>query len=172
MSGGSLTGLNWADYGILVILLMSIGMSFARGFVKESISLITWIAAIWVGLKFSPMLAEILKTSITTPSIRLIASFLALFLTVLILGGLINFIISHIVHKTGLSGTNRLIGMVFGLARGVLVVGLIILLANHTAFPQDPWWQASALIPKFEPVANTISKLLPDKLHQVSQLLL
>lgn len=172
MSTAALSSLNWADFCIIGIILLSTAMSFARGFVKESISLLTWITAIWVGLKFSPMLAELMKNAVETPSVRLIASFLALFIAVLVIGGLLNFIISHIVHKTGLSGTNRLIGMVFGLARGILIVGLVILLANHTAFPKDPWWQHSALIPKFEPVANTISKFLPDKLHQVSQLLL
>lgn len=172
MSTASLSILNWADFCIIGILILSTIMSFARGFVKESISLLTWVTAIWIGLKFSPMLADLMKNQVDTPSVRLIASFLILFIAVLLIGGLLNYIISHIVHKTGLTGTNRLIGMVFGLARGILVVGLIVLLANHTAFPKDPWWQNSALIPKFEPVANTISKFLPDKLHQVSHLLL
>lgn len=159
---------NWADYFILSVIVLSTVISVARGFVKEAMSLFTWAVAILIGMKFSPQLADLnfMNELIKTPSLRHIVAFLTLFFAVIILGGMINFLISTVVQKTGLGGFNRLVGMVFGFARGVLLVGVLILLAKHTAIPQDPWWSKTTLIPTFEPVANTIDRLMPANLQQ------
>lgn len=172
MNKAYFASLNWADYFIIAVLVLSTLLSLIRGFVREAISLVTWVLAIWVGLKFSPMLAAVMQDMIQTPSVRVVVSFLLLFISVLLIGGLINFLISQLVTKTGLSSTNRLAGSIFGFARGVLTVGLLVLLARHTALPNDPWWKEAKLLAKFEPVADKISVMLPDKVHKMSHLLL
>lgn len=168
-SGFSIQQLNWADIGIISILLLSSLISLMRGFVREAISLATWIVAAWVAICFAPLLADYLTKYIATPSIRTVAAFAALFIIVLILGGMINLLFSQLVDKTGLNGTDRLLGFVFGIARGILLVGVIILLGNISALNQDPWWTSSQLIPFFQGLAQWLQSFVPTQIHNLSQ---
>jgi membrane protein required for colicin V production len=93
-------------------------------------------------------------------------AFAALMLVSLVVGGLVNFLVIQLVERTGLSGTDRLIGMVFGLARGVLVIAVLVLVAGLTPFPGDPWWQESRLIPYFEELALWLGELLPEDIAE------
>ena len=69
-----------------------------------------------------------------------------------------------IVDKTGMTGTDRVLGMVFGAARGVVITALLVLAAGMTPLPQDPWWRQSALVPQFERLAVTIRETLPPEI--------
>lgn len=153
--------MNWVDYFILGLIGLSLLVSLWRGFVKEALSLVTWIAAFLVALNFSDLLAERLTPWIELPSMRAAAAIAGLFVIVLIVGGLINFLIGELVKKTGLGGTDRVLGTVFGAARGVIIVGVLVMLAGLTALPQDPWWQDSALLPHFERLALWLADFLP-----------
>ncbi|WJW74510.1 CvpA family protein [Thiohalobacter sp. IOR34] len=153
--------MNWADYSIIAIIAISAVLSLMRGFVKESLSLLAWVAAFWVALGFSGQLAGVLTDWISVPSVRAIVAFGVLFVAVLLLGGLINFLIGQLVEKTGLSGTDRLLGTVFGVVRGVLIVAILVLLAGMTVVPQDPWWRDSQLLPHFEALALWLRDFLP-----------
>ena len=95
------------------------------------------------------------------PSARLAIAFLVIFLAVLLVGMVVNSLVSKMVKKTGLSGTDRVVGMLFGFARGVFVVGLLVLSAGLTALPQDPWWTQSRLLPYFTPIAAEVRQYLP-----------
>jgi membrane protein required for colicin V production len=149
------------DWILLSIVLVSTLIALVRGFVKETISLITWIAAFWIALAFSQAAATLVPEAVDIPSARNAIAFVGLFVTVLVLGGIINWSISRLVESTGLSGTDRSLGMVFGLLRGVLIVAGLILLAGFTALPQEQWWEASTLIPYFQTVAGWILAVLP-----------
>lgn len=161
-------GLTWADYAIIAILGVSVIISLIRGFVREALSLGSWIAAFFVAFKFYEKLAVVLSPYISTPSLRVISSFVVLLIITLVLGGLLNFLISRIVTSTGLSGTDKSLGMIFGFARGILLIGLVILLLSSTAFSQDEWWKKSLLIPQFQPMAVWLKGFLPDKMNQLS----
>ncbi len=142
--------MNWADWAILGILLVSSLISIKRGFVKEALSLATWVVAFIIAMLFGERLAVLLTDLIPTPSIREMTAFVILFATTLIVGAMVNYLISELVRMTGLSGTDRLFGMLFGLARGLVVVmALLILLPSILPMEQDEWWQESALIPHF-----------------------
>ena len=154
--------MSWVDYVIIGIVALSALISLVRGFVREAFSLAVWLLAFWVSWSFFRELAPRLEPWIETPSVRLGAAFAALLITALILGGLINFLVVQLVQRTGLSGTDRLIGMIFGTARGVLVVAVLVLLAGLTPIPEDPWWQGSQLIPYFEELALWLGEFLPD----------
>jgi membrane protein required for colicin V production len=80
---------------------------------------------------------------------------------VLLLGGILNRFMGMLVNSTGLTGTDRLIGVFFGAARGGVVVATLILLAGLTAFPRDPWWHDSQLIPYFQDLALWLKGFLP-----------
>ena len=142
--------MNWADWTIVGILSVSCLISIKRGFVKEALSLVVWIAAFIIAMVFSDRLALLLTDLISTPSVRNIAAFAILFAATLIVGAMVNYLIGELVRMTGLSGTDRLFGMVFGLARGALVVlAIVILLPSMVPVDEDNWWQQSRLIPRF-----------------------
>lgn len=142
--------MNWADWAILGVLLVSSLISIKRGFVKEALSLATWVLAFIVALFFGDRLAVLLTDLIDTPSLREMVAFVILFATTLIVGAMVNYLISELVRMTGLSGTDRLFGMLFGLARGLVVVmALLILLPSMMPVVEDPWWHESVLISRF-----------------------
>lgn len=139
--------MNWADWTIVGIVSVSALISIKRGFVKEALSLLVWIAAFVIALLFGHRLSLLLTDLISTPSLREIAAFALLFAATLIVGAMVNYLVGELVRMTGLSGTDRLFGMVFGLARGVLVVlAIVILLPSVVPVDSDPWWQESLLI--------------------------
>lgn len=156
--------MNWVDYLIIAIIVISSIIGIVRGFVKEVLSLVSWAIAIWVAMTFYLQTSEMLTEYIATPSIRTFAAFLGLFLVTLIVGAIINHLISKLVEKTGLSGTDRMLGIIFGLLRGGAIIIILILLARTTPMPSDPWWQASASLGYFEPYAEMAHGYLPDNI--------
>ncbi|MCB1668535.1 MAG: CvpA family protein [Porticoccaceae bacterium] len=142
--------MNWADWAILSVLGLSALISVIRGFVKEAVSLLIWVAAAVVASVFYERLAVWLVDLIDPASLRLLVSWVGLFVAVLIVGGLVNFLLGHLVKATGLSGTDRLLGLLFGVARGLIIVmAVLILLPGILPVQQDDWWQQSVLIPEF-----------------------
>lgn len=150
----------WIDFVILGIIGLSALISLIRGFVSEAFSLLAWVLAAWVAWSFFRDLALHLDW-FTVPSVQLGASFLILFIATLMLGALVNFLVGQLVDKTGLSGTDRMIGVLFGAARGALLVAVLVLLAGLTPFPNDPWWKESHLIVYFQDLALWLKSLLP-----------
>lgn len=142
--------MNWADWAIFIIIVLSALISLQRGFVKEALSLVVWFAAIIVSMLFHQNLQVLLADYIQTSSLQQIAAFGILFFITLIVGSMVNHLVAAIVKATGLSGTDRLLGTLFGLLRGAMVV-LVILILMPAIVPidQDDWYQQSVLIPKF-----------------------
>jgi membrane protein required for colicin V production len=153
--------MNWLDYTIIGIIAVSALISVTRGFVREVLSLVAWIAAFWVALTFSHQVAVYAEPYIHTESFRQAAAFVALFLATLIVVALINYLIVQLIEKTGVSGTDIMLGMVFGVARGVVIVALLVLLAGLTDFPKEAWWKESVLIGQFVKMAVWIQDFLP-----------
>lgn len=151
----------WVDYAILAIIVLSAVISVVRGFIREALSLAGWIVAIWVALGFSDELAPYFTEYISVPSVRLVAAFAILFIATLILAALVNYLAGQLVDKTGLSGTDRMLGVVFGVARGVAIVAILVLLAGTTNVPRDPWWSQSMFMHHFQDLAIWIRDLLP-----------
>ena len=151
----------WIDYAIIGLIGISAMIGLFRGFVREALSLTTWALAFWVGLSFSRDFSIYLKPVIDLPSARMAASFVILFLLTLILGGLIVYLLAQLVDKTGLTGSDRLAGLLFGIGRGIVVVAVIVLLAGLTPLPADPWWKDSQLIAPFQSVALWLRDQLP-----------
>ncbi|MFT7561212.1 MAG: membrane protein required for colicin V production [Flavobacteriales bacterium] len=146
--------MNWADLIILAILVVSSLISLKRGFIKEALSLVNWFLAFFVAMTFRDVLSSLLDVYIATPSLRDMVAFAGLFAATLIVGAMVNNLLVEIVRITGLGGTDRTFGMIFGLLRGFLIVMAVLILAPPLlGIDQDLWWQQSLLIPellKFE----------------------
>ena len=154
--------MEYADYVVLAIIAISILVGAIRGFVTEAFSLAVWAAAFLVAFQFSGVLAMQLENHIELPSARTSLAFASLFILVLLVGGLVTFLVGKLVEKTGLDGTDRLLGGVFGVVRGLAIVLAVILVAWLTPVPQDPWWQQSKTIQSLMPLAEWSAQFLPD----------
>lgn len=153
------------DSVILGILLISTAISFLRGFMREVLSLVAWIAAVWIAVVFTPQMSVLLSGQIANESIRLLAAFVALFIATLIVGSLINYFIGQLVKKTGFSGTDRMIGLIFGLARGGVIVAVLVMMVSLTQVPEEPWWKESILVQHFHPLVAWLGSNFPAEIY-------
>ncbi len=152
----------WIDYAILAVIAISTLISLMRGFVKEAVSLIVWFSAFFIASTFYVNLANLL-TSISDHFLRNAAAISILFISTLILGALVNYMISQLVSKTGLSGTDRVLGLAFGALRGVLVVSAILFFMDaFSGVAATSWWQASRLVPEFTLVVEWFFEYLKN----------
>lgn len=137
------------DYIIIAIIVFSILISLMRGFVREVLSLASWIIAFFVASRFYPYLATYF-TQIESPYLRNGSAIALLFIATLILGAMVNYVLGQLVDKTGLTGTDRVLGACFGLLRGILIVAaLLFFMDTFTQFSQTDYWKESKLIPHF-----------------------
>jgi membrane protein required for colicin V production len=154
----------WVDYAISGLVLISAVIGLLRGFVKEAFALATWMIAVGVGWQYTRDFAVLLQKVISYPSARIATAFGILFFMTLILGGLISFILNHLIEKTGLTGTDRLLGLLFGVLRGAVLVSIMVMLAGVSPLPEDPWWKQSLLIPPFQSLAVWLKDHIPSDL--------
>ena len=134
------------DTLILAVIAISSAFGVWRGFIKEILSLLSWIAALLVSRVYSESLAGILESLIDNPSVRYITAFSVLFVLIIMLGTALNHFMSKLLVVTGLKTLDRLLGAVFGVARGMVIV-LVVLFILNVFVSGSEWWQQSTLIP-------------------------
>ena len=149
------------DYLVLFVLIVSVVISTLRGLVKEILSLLGWIVAFVVANAYGAQLAPLLPEAIPGATARLMVAFIALFLGVRILMGLLSMAIGAVVAATGLSLADRGLGGLFGLARGVVIVLAAVILCGMTAIPQQDFWRNALFSPIAETGARTVKPFLP-----------
>jgi membrane protein required for colicin V production len=154
------------DYIVLFILISSVIISTMRGLVKEILSLVGWVAAFVVANAFGAKLAPMLPSVIPGESLRLIVAFIALFLGVRVLMGLLALAIGALIEATGLSLADRGLGGLFGLGRGIVIVLAGVILCGMTSIPQQEFWKNALLSPMAETGARTVKPFLPAAFAQ------
>lgn len=153
------------DVIILVVICMSALFSLMRGFVKEAISLSTWIIGVWVSATFASRMAEILPIGVESEAVKQAIGFAVLFLLTLMVGALVNYMVGQIVKKTGLSGADRLVGVGFGFVRGIFIILAFVFVAGMTPLPELEWWQTSYLLERFEGMAVMLQDYMPGNVN-------
>jgi membrane protein required for colicin V production len=151
----------WVDYAIIAAIGFSALAGMIRGLIREVLSLLSWGLAIWVGLRFAREFSVWMNPLVPLPSARQAVAFGILFLATLITTGFIGVVLGKLVQTSGLSAVDQLAGLAFGIARGMLIVSALVLVAALTPLPEDPWWQQSKLIPPFQSLALWLRAQVP-----------
>ena len=138
--------MNEVDTAIIVVTVLSSLFGLWRGLVKEVLSLLTWVAALVVARVYSEPLAGLMLNLIESSSLRYVTAFALIFILIMMLGTLINHFLSRVLTITGLKLLDRLLGTVFGLARGVIIV-LVVMFITRVFVSETEQWQQSLLIP-------------------------
>jgi membrane protein required for colicin V production len=154
------------DYAVLVIVGLSVLLSVMRGFVREILALASWIIAFFVAKAYVMELAPLLPEAIPNDSLRYLAAFVIVFLATLLICSLLAIALSQIFKHVGLSSLDRVLGAFFGLARGLLVVVILVLLAGLTSLPQDPRWRNAMFSAPLEAVVYSLLPWFPGDVVQ------
>ncbi|MGQ9658791.1 MAG: CvpA family protein [Thermochromatium sp.] len=156
--------MNWVDFIILGTIALSALIGVARGLIRELVSLGTWIAALVIAWFFHQELADLLSEQIAQPLVRKGVAFIALVLLVLLAGAILGAALTALIDTLGLTLFDRLLGMIFGGARGVVLVAMAVYLAALTPAPSEPAWGESRLIAEFEAIGQWLIGLMPPEL--------
>lgn len=154
------------DYAVLTIVGLSVLLSVIRGLVREVLALLAWVIAFVAANLLAGELAVLLPPEVPSDELRLLAGFAGVFLAVLLLMSLLAIFASKLVKSAGLGVEDRVLGGVFGLARGGLVVIILVLAAGLTSLPRQPVWRDALMSGPLEAFAGQIKSWLPVALSQ------
>lgn len=158
---------NYLDIGIAVIILITALIGFMRGFIWMAIFLATWAAAILLAIQYKDTLASALPLKLGSEVAQTGLAALLIFVGVLIVGAIINYLFSRAVTAIGLGTFDRILGTGLGIALGALAVALAVMLVALTEFPKQTVWQESRFIPKFQEGAEWLKSLIPDDMNKL-----
>ncbi|MFM9836576.1 MAG: CvpA family protein [Methylophilaceae bacterium] len=150
------------DYIALLIIGISIVMSMMRGAVREVLAIAGWIAALYVARTYASQLVPLLPPDIPTEPLKVLAAFIILMLGVLLVASLLSIALSSIIKKIGLNWLNRGVGGLFGLARGLLIVCVLVFLAGLTSLPKDDRWTNAMFSAPLEVLVKSMLPWLPQ----------
>lgn len=164
MRGAQIVVMNGLDYVMLGVIAVSAVVGLLRGFARETVSLLVWVTAFWLAMNFSDALADHLSGFIHNPSIRLATAFVALFMSILIVGVVANYFLAKLLKKAGVRTSDRVLGVLFGMVRGLLVVALVVVLVGLTPLVESPSWRDSLIVGYLQPLVGHF-KFLPGDLQ-------
>ena len=148
-----------ADHLFAIILLISGAVGFFRGFIRESIALASWLIGLWLAWHFAYIVNPWLGGALAEPGVREWTGRAIVLLLVLLFGALVGSIVSHYARRAiGVAAMDRLLGAAFGLARGVIVIGLLVLAGRAANLDLEPWWERTHSMPAAETVASWLER--------------
>jgi membrane protein required for colicin V production len=157
--------MTWFDFGVLIVLVVSVAVSLFRGLAREMISLGVWVGGFILATSFGGHVAGYLPRSLS-PLLAALLGFLLVFGIVLLAGWLAGLALSSAVRASGLAPADRALGSVFGLVRGLIIVLVVVLLAGLTPLPREIFWREAALSGPFETAALALRPYMPAGLSQ------
>lgn len=158
--------MTWFDYTVIGIIVLSASLGWWRGLVYEVLSLLGWVVAAIVARLFAAQAAPYMPAALGAEAIRIAAAFAVLFIGTLIIGGIVAWLLSKLVKWVGLGWMDGLLGGLFGVLRGVLVVLALVLLAGLSGLPKEPSWSNAALSKPLVSIALMVKGWLPESVAQ------
>lgn len=152
------------DYVVIGIVAVSLLMGLWRGVVGELIALAAWVMAFLAAVEFGGYVAQKLFRSIADPGLQAVAGFAAVFFGILVLMALVRMAAGGLIRVLGLSVSDRLLGLIFGFGRGVLIAMALVAAGGMTSAPAQPWWREATLAPPLETAVLVARPWLPPDL--------
>jgi membrane protein required for colicin V production len=152
--------MNIADYVVLAVVVLSAIVGAIRGFVREAVALCAWIIALFVAWHFSDLIEPHLGGLLAASDVRPWAARVIIVALILILGAGLGAILGHYARISIFSGMDRFLGLVFGAARGVVLIGVFVILGQLLKLDGELWWRHSMLLPYGNSVASGIRMLV------------
>jgi membrane protein required for colicin V production len=162
--------MNWTDYAIIALLIASCVVGLVRGLLREVISLITWVAALWLAWEFADVLAPHLGGALSEAAVRPWAARTIIFVLVLLVGAGVGAIVAHFVRLSIFNSLDRLLGLVFGLLRGAVVLGVLAMLCHAVRLNEETWYRGSTLVPYAEQAGNVLRGLVGERKIRASSM--
>jgi len=153
------------DYAVLAVMGLSLLWALLRGFVRELVSMIGWVAAFVLSIMFTQALAVMLPESLG-PLLSSLLAFVAIFIGVWVISGLVGLVLSKLVRAVGLGWGDRFLGGLLGLVRGAVIVLLAVMLGGLTPLPHEAFWRNAMFAAPLETAVVALKPLLPDELAQ------
>lgn len=152
------------DYAVIGIVALSLLLGWWRGVVSEILALAAWVVAFVVARVGAAQVVAFVPERIREPDLRLIVAWIAVFVAVLLLFALARALLRLLLKAIGLGWLDRLLGAGFGIARGLLVVLTLVLLAGLTPLPRQDWWRQAQLAPPLETAVLAAKPWMPPPL--------
>jgi membrane protein required for colicin V production len=154
--------MNWIDYLLIALTVCSCVVGVLRGLLREVIALVTWVAAVWIAWHYAAVLEPRLGGALANEGVRTWAARSIIFLAVVLIGSCIGAIVGRVVRLSIFSATDRFFGGIFGFLRGLVMIGLFVMLCHALRLNGEPWWRASTLIPYGERAANVLRGMVGE----------
>jgi len=155
------------DYIILAILIISAVMGLVRGLLREAIAVITWFLAIVLAWMFAPSLEHLLGGVLVGSPMRIWAARAIIFVGVLLLGGAVSVVLGHYIRVSVFAGMDKFLGFVFGIIRGIVIVGAFTIAVQAMRMDEDPRWKKSRLMPYASGVADALRGIVGEQLERI-----
>jgi len=152
-----------ADVFLILVLLGSTVIGVLRGFVREAASLVFWVIAIWAAWKLGPLVEPHLGGLLADPNVAPWVGRLVILVLVLLLGWVVGMLLSYFTRSLGLGAMDRVLGLLFGLLRGMVLVGLIIIGGELLHLNQEAWWHRSKMVPYGETIGDWLRAMVGEK---------
>jgi len=144
--------MNTADYLVIAVIVISSIVGLLRGFLREAIAVVSWLAAVLIAWHWSGQLEPHLGGLLAAPQVRPWAARAILLFLVLFIG-----------PGIGATVVYRFLGFLFGLLRGLVVLGVLVLFCQNLRLDGERWWRNSMLIPYGEDIAGALRPLLAEE---------
>ena len=149
------------DIVILAVMAISLVFGLFRGLLRELLSLVSWVLAFWIAYRYSANVAEIIDRALQNPTLSQAVSAVLVFVIVLVALMVLTSLIAKLFKATGLAGIDRILGGLFGLGRGVVILLAALILASHTGAVEQDWYNASTMIPMFDRSLDWMAAYVP-----------
>lgn len=142
--------MTYFDYFVIAVMAISLLLGLWRGMIGEIIALTAWVLGFIAAREWGGELAGAFLTRIADPSARLLIAWMLIFIAVLALMALLRLLLRGLLKALGLTITDRLLGLFFGLMRGALILLILVAAGGMTPLPQEPWWRGAQFAPPLE----------------------
>jgi membrane protein required for colicin V production len=151
--------MNGADYLFIAILLVSVALGVIRGFVREAISLLVWLGGLWLAWRYAYLLYPYLGGALAEPGLREWIARVLLLVIILFVGSAVGALITYLLHRAaGLAATDRMLGVLFGIVRALVAIGIFVIVAEGLDLDGENWWKSSRLMPYAEHAASWLER--------------